>query len=59
MKAFDYAGPTKLPRGPHLARGLESPDIGDLTAHNWKNIIEKVHFLHATAIKFMELRQLV
>ena len=27
MKAFDFVGRTKLPRGPHADRGLESPDL--------------------------------
>ena len=27
MKAFDFAGRRKLPRGPHAARRLESPAL--------------------------------
>ena len=29
MKPFDLGGHTKLPRGPHAARGLESPALYD------------------------------
>ena len=56
MEVFDFAGHTKLPRGSHAARGLESPVIRyPLTKSESQMIVSKGYrFVKVSGVPYID-----